>query len=217
MKISKTTLDILKNFATINTNILVREGNVLATISTQKNIFARAEVSEQFPKEFAVYDLNALLQLLTLDTDQDVDFGEKSLKITKDTGEFEFFYSDPTIITAAPNKTIPVEPKIQFDLGAGEIQAILKAAAIVQAPVLSFKGDGTSVTAIVSDPQTPGSNSYKRKVGETDKTFNAMIDVERVKIIQEGFKVTINTKFIHLESTSRALAYWLAVNPSSTI
>jgi len=217
MKISKTTLDILKNFATINTNILVREGSVLGTISAQKNIFARATVGEQFPREFAVYDLNALLQLLTLDADQEVDFGDKSLKITKDTGEFEFFYADPSIIVAAPDKTIPVEPKIQFDLAASEIQTILKAAAIVQAPVLSFKGDGSTVTAIVSDPTTPGSNSYKRKVGETDKTFNAMIDVERVKIIQEGFKVTINQKFIHLESTARPLAYWLAVNPSSTI
>jgi hypothetical protein len=217
MKISKNTLDILKNFATINTNLLVREGNVLATISVQKNQFARAEVPEQFPREFAVYDLNALLQLLTLDADQDVDFGEKSLKITKDLGEFEFFYSDPTIIVAAPNKTIPVEPKIVFDLAASEIQAILKAAAIVQAPVLSFKGDGSTVTAIVSDPATPGSNSYKRQVGTTDQTFNCMIDVERVKIIPEGFKVTINSKFIHLESTSRDLKYWLAVNPSSSI
>ena len=74
MKISKQTLEVLKNFATINTNILVREGNNLSTISTGKNIFAKAEVKESFPKEFAIYDLNSLLSLLTLMEDTDVEF-----------------------------------------------------------------------------------------------------------------------------------------------
>ena len=76
MKISKSTLDVLKNFATVNSNILVRQGNILSTISTGKNIFARAQVSETFDKEFAIYDLNGLLALLTLMEDQEVSFGD---------------------------------------------------------------------------------------------------------------------------------------------
>ena len=98
MKISTGTLDILKNFATINTNILVRQGNTLSTISTGKNIFARAEISESFPKEFAIYDLNSLLALLSLMEDTDVDFQDESLIPSSDidtvltsSGYLEFF------------------------------------------------------------------------------------------------------------------------------
>ena len=83
MKLSKDTLEVLKNFATINTNILVREGTSVSTISTGKNIFAKAEVTEPFPKEFAVYDLNSLLSLLTVMEDTDVDFGDESLTVSK--------------------------------------------------------------------------------------------------------------------------------------
>ncbi len=54
MKISNDTIEVLKNFAGINTNILIREGSSLSTISTGKNIFAKAEVKETFPKEFAI-------------------------------------------------------------------------------------------------------------------------------------------------------------------
>ena len=90
MKLSKQALDVLKNFATINTNILVREGNTLSTISTGKNIFARAEITEAFPKEFAVYDLNSLLSLLTVMEDTDVDFGDESLTVSKGNAKFEY-------------------------------------------------------------------------------------------------------------------------------
>ena len=115
MKISTGTLDVLKNFATINTNILVRQGNTLSTISTGKNIFARAELSESFPKEFAIYDLNSLLSLLTLMEDTNIDFQDESLKVSKGTSVFEYYYADPNIIVSAPDKTIDVDNFFQFD------------------------------------------------------------------------------------------------------
>ena len=145
MKLSKDTLDTLKNFATINTNILVREGNTLSTISTGKNIFARAEIKETFPREFAVYDLNSLLSLLTVMEDTDIDFGDESLKVTKGSSVFEYFYADPNIIVSAPDKSIEVDNFFQFDLTKEDIDMILKAAAITAAPMLSGLGEGTQV------------------------------------------------------------------------
>jgi hypothetical protein len=61
IKISKRTLDILKNFSTINSGILVNEGNVLTTLSSTKNILAEAHVDETFPRQFAIWDLNKFL------------------------------------------------------------------------------------------------------------------------------------------------------------
>ena len=58
MKISKETLDVLKNFSAINPNLVINEGNKLSTIAEAKNIMASTTVSETFPKEIGIYDLN---------------------------------------------------------------------------------------------------------------------------------------------------------------
>ena len=218
MKLSKDTLDTLKNFATINTNILVREGNTLSTISTGKNIFARSEIKEAFPKEFAVYDLNSLLSLLTVMEDTDVDFGDESLKVTKGSSIFEYYYADPNIIVSAPDKSIEVDNFFQFDLTKEDIDMILKAAAITAAPMLSVIGDGSQVTITVGDPATPKSNSFRQVIGQTDKKFDARLAVENFKVIPGAYSVILSEKkFMFLESSKGDTKYWLALERSSEI
>ena len=109
MQISKETIDILKNFASINSNLMIRKGKTLSTISTGKNIFSKADVTEEFPLEVAIYDLNSLLALLTVMENQEVNFGEKSLTISKGNGKFEYFYASPSVIVAAPEKSIELD------------------------------------------------------------------------------------------------------------
>ena len=218
MKLSKGTLDTLKNFATINTNILVREGSTLSTISTGKNIFARAEVTESFPREFAIYDLNGLLPLLTLMEDTDVDFGDESLKVSKGKSVFEYFYADPNIIVSAPDKSIEVDNFFQFDLTKEDIDMVLKAAAITAAPMLSVIGDGSQVTITVGDPATPKSNSFRQVIGQTDKKFDARLAVENFKVIPGAYSVILSEKkFMFLESSKGDTKYWLALERSSEI
>ena len=218
MKLSKDTLDVLKNFATINTNILVREGNSLSTISTGKNIIAKADITDPFPKEFAVYDLNSLLSLLTVMEDTDVGFGDESLTVTKGYSVFEYFYADPNIIVSAPDKNIEVDNFFQFDLSKDDIDMIMKAAAITAAPMLSVIGDGTEVVITVGDPATPKSNSFRQALGQTDKVFDARLAVENFKVVPSGYTVILSEKkFMFLESSKGNLKYWLALERSSSI
>lgn len=218
MKISTGTLDILKNFATINTNILVRQGNTLSTISTGKNIFARAEISESFPKEFAIYDLNSLLSLLTLMEDTNIDFQDESLKVSRGTSVFQYYYADPNIIVSAPDKTIEVDNFFQFDITKDDVDMILKAAAITAAPMLSVVGKGGEVVVTVSDPSTPKSNSFRQVIGTTDKEFDARLAIENFKVIPLSYSVTLSQKkFMFLESSKGELKYWLALERSSQI
>lgn len=218
MKISKSTLDVLKNYASINTNILVREGNTLATISTGKNIFSRATVSETFDREFAIYDLNSLLSLLTLMEDTDVEFGEDSITISKDRSEFEYYYADPSIVVSAPDKTIEVDDFYSFTVTADDVNMIMKAAAIVSAPMLSVVAKDGQVTLSVGDPSTPRSNTFRNIIGETDKQFDCRLAIENFKIIPGDYKVTLSQKkFMFLDSTSKEMKYWLALEPSSVI
>ena len=66
MKLSEHTVDVLKNFATINQNLVIKEGSTLTTMSAMKNIVAKAEVEESFDKEVAIYDLNEFLASISL-------------------------------------------------------------------------------------------------------------------------------------------------------
>lgn len=218
MKISTDTLQVLKNFASVNTNLLVRQGNTLSTISAGKNIFARATVEENFDREFAIYDLNSLLGLLTLLEDTEVDFGAESITMTKGRSTFEYYYADPEIIVGAPDKQIEVDEFFTFDLLADDLNMIQKAAGINAAPMLSVIGDGTNVTLTVGDPATPKSNSFKQMVTDTDKVFKAHLQIENLKVLTGDYKVTISAKkFMHLVNTKTDVKYWLALDKTSEI
>ena len=218
MKISNDTLSVLKNFASVNTNLLVRQGNTISTISAGKNIFARATVEEKFDREFAIYDLNSLLGLLTLLEDTEVDFGAESITMTKGRSTFEYYYADPEIIVGAPDKQIEVDEFFTFDLLADDLNMIHKAAGINAAPMLSIIGDGTNVTLTVGDPATPKSNSFKQTVTDTDKVFKAHLQIENLKVLPGDYKVTISEKkFMHLVNTKTDVKYWLALDKTSEI
>ena len=218
MKISKDTLDVLKNYASINTNILVREGSTLATISTGKNIFSRTTVKETFDREFAIYDLNSLLALLTLMEDTDVEFGDESITISKDRSQFEYYYADPSIIVSAPDKTIEVDNHYSFELTENEVGMIMKAASVVAAPMLSVVAKDGKVTLSVGDPATPRSNTFRHVIGESNLEFDCRLAIENFKVIPGDYSVTLSQKkFMHLTNKSNDLQYWLALEPSSVI
>lgn len=219
MKISKSTLDVLKNFATIHTNMLFREGNVVRTISAAGNLFATAVVEEEFPKEFAIYDLNSLLALLSMTGDDDeVEFGEKALKITKGDGVFEYFYADADVIKAAPNKTINIDKVFTFKLSKGDVEMLTKAAAIVSAQTINFVARKGVAVISVGDPDTPGSNSFKRPVGKTKLEFDCRLAIENLRVIPLDYDVSLSAKkVVYFKNADRKIEYWLALDPKSSI
>ena len=85
MKLSSHTPSVLKNFATINQNLVIKEGNTIATMSAMKNIVAKAEVEENFPQEVAIYDLNEFLGALSLFTSPILEFNDSYVLISEET------------------------------------------------------------------------------------------------------------------------------------
>jgi hypothetical protein len=219
MKISTDTIKLLQNFASVNNNLRIRPGKELMTISPQKNIFAKATVNETFPKDFCVYDLNSLLSLLTLMEDQDIDFGETSLKISKDGGEFEFFYADESVIIAPEaGKSIAVDNHYSFKMSSTDVLMLNKAAAIVGAKFISVVSKGGKTTLSVGDPKTASSNSYKRTLESSEHEFNCRLAVENFKVVPDAYNVTISKKkFFHFKHDTKALEYWLAMEPDSVV
>lgn len=223
MKFSGETLSLLKNFASINTNIVFKQGDNIATISNAKNIFAKATIKESIPNEFAIYDLNSLLAMLTLMENQDVEFGDKSLIVTSDKGKFEYFYSNADIVTAAPTGEIEHVDVYKFKLMAEDVQMIMKAAAITGAPTISVTNKNQNVTLSVSDRKNDTASNFKKALGTAFDNFDVFIAVENLKVIPDAYEVSVaktpngKAKFLHFRNEGRQLQYWIACEPGSVV
>ena len=219
MKLSEKTLTVLKNFAGINNSILVKEGNSLRTISVAKNILAEANIEEEFPRQFGVYDLNQFLNGLSLHQDPDLDFAEESyLNIREGKRRVKYFYADPQVIISPPDKqiTLPSED-VRFQLESASLDKLLKAAAVYQLPDLSAVGGDGVVKLVVRDKKNDTSNEYSIVVGETNKKFSFNFKVENIKIIPGAYDVVVSSKLLSCFTNSEYnLTYYIALEPDST-
>ena len=219
MKLSDNTLTILKNFAGINNSILVKEGNSLRTISVAKNILAEADIKEEFPRDFGIYDLNQFLNGLGLHQDPDLNFGEESyLTIREGKRRVKYFYADPNVIISPPDKNIELPSEdVHFQLESTSLEKLLKAAAVYQLPDLCVVGEDGVVKIVVRDKKNDTSNSYAVDVGETDKTFTFNFKVENIKIIPGAYDVVVSQKLLSRFTNSKFnLTYYIALEPDST-
>ena len=219
MNLSDKTLTILKNFAGINNSILVKKGNQLRTISVAKNILAEAIIEEQFPREFAIYDLNQFLNGLDLHQDPDLDFSQDSyITIQEGKRKVRYFYADPNVIISPPDKeiTLPSED-VHFQLESASLEKLLKAAAVYQLPDFSVIGGSGVVNLVVRDKKNDTSNTFAIAVGETVKEFTFNFRVENIKIIPGAYDVIISSKLLSQFTNSQYdLKYYIALEPDST-
>lgn len=220
MKLSEQTFSILKNFAGINQSILVKKGNKLRTISIAKNILAEVEIEEQFPREFAIYDLNQFLNGLGLHKDPDLDFSEEShVTIREGKRRVKYFYADSNVIVSPPEKQIELPSEdICFQLDSASLEKLVKAAAVYQLPDISAIGNAGVIRLVVRDKKNDTSNEYSIVVGETDNEFVFNFKVENLSRIYSGvYDVIISSKLLSLfKNTNFNLSYWIALEPDST-
>jgi hypothetical protein len=219
MKLSDNTLALLKNFAGINNSILVKQGNRLRTISVAKNILAEADITEDFPRDFAIYDLNQFLNGLSLHQDPDLDFAEDShITIREGKRRVKYFFADPNVIISPPEKEIQLPSKdVCFQLDSVTLEKLLKAAAVYQLPDLSAVGDAGVIRLVVRDKKNDTSNEYSIVVGETDKEFTFNFKVENIKIIPGAYDVVVSQKLLsQFTNPKYSLSYWIALEPDST-
>ena len=219
IKLSDNTLTILKNFAEINNSILVKQGNRLRTISVAKNILAEADINEEFPRDFAIYDLNQFLNGLSLHQDPDLDFNEKSfLSIKEGKRQVKYFFADPNVIVSPPEKEIKLpSADICFQLDSPSLEKLIKAARVYQLPDLAAVGENGVIKLVVRDKKNDTSNEYAIVVGETDQEFVFNFKVENIKIIPGSYNVVVSSKLLsQFTNTKYNLNYYIALEPDST-
>jgi len=219
MKISSETLNVLKNFSTINSSLVVKAGSVIRTVSPVKNILAEYNCTESFEQNFALYDLNEFLGGLTLFKDPEFVFDNASyLTIKSGRSKVKYFFSDPSLITSPSDKQIPMDgDNVEFELGEEVLSSLLKAANVYQLKDLSLISEDGEINLVVRNKDNDTSNSFSAKVGETDKEFVFNFKIENIKIIPDVYKVLVSPQNVsQFISSKYNLQYWIALEPDST-
>ena len=219
MKLSESTLSLLKNFSTINQSILFKQGSRLRTISVMKNILAEATINEEFPKDFGIYDLNQYLNGLALHNNPELNFEADNYVVIKEgRSRAKYFFADPSVIITPPDKSIELPSEdVTFDLSTDQLDKLLKAAAIYQLPDLSVVGGDGVVKVLVRDKKNDTSNDFSIVVGETDSTFSFNFKVENIKILPGTYTVVVSQKLLsRFTNKNQDLIYYIALEPDST-
>lgn len=219
MKLSSETINVLKNFASINQSILVKSGSKLRTISVMKNILAEATVNEKFPKDFAIYDLNQFLNGLSLHQDPDLNFTNESyIVISEGKRKVKYFFADPEVIVTPPDKELELPSQdVCFQLEHSQLDKLIKASAVYQLPDLSAVGENGVIRLVVRDKKNDTSNEFSIDVGETTNNFVFNFKVENIKIIPGTYDVVVSKKLLSKFSNERYnLNYYIALEPDSS-
>ena len=218
MFLSNETVQILKNLSTINQSILIKPGKELNSMSVMKNILVKAQIQEEFKQVVAIYDLNQFLNCLSLIPGAEINLNDNSIVISDGKKSIDYRYSDPSVITAPPEKELNLPSEdVCVTLTEDQLENVKKAAAVLQIPDVSLVGDGEKIWLTVRDKKNTGSNSYKIEVGVTEDVFQFNMKVENLKLISGDYDVIISAKNLaYFTNHSRAVSYYVAMEPDST-
>ena len=222
MELCENSLDVLRNFSSINQNIMIRSGNNIKTMSVTRNMIATADVSEQFTKDFGIYDLNEFIGVLGLVDTPNLTFEDDFVIVQDSTGrsKIKYFYSaEETLTTATKDVKMP-EADCKFTLDNSTLNKLKKAAATLGHKEVSIQAKDGVLSLSIVEKQNATSNTFSIDIdGEfkQDAVFNFIIDIANLKILPGDYDVEISSKLItQFKNKELPLTYWIALEKSST-
>lgn len=223
MQLSSFAMQVLKNFASINSNIVINPGNEIMTMTEAKNILGRAKVPETFEQQFGIYDLPEFLSVLNLVSDPQLYFKDKYVDVRSGSGRgsVKYFFSDIEMLTS-PTKGINMPAaNVTFDLDEGTLKNLKQASAALGHSEVSITASDNVIKLSVLDSKNTTSNTYSIEVdGEYDtEEFNLIVNINNLRMIPSDYKVEISSKLISQFTSMNDemdLTYWVAFEKSST-
>jgi hypothetical protein len=212
---------VLKNFSSINQSLQFKSGNVLRTISPLKTIFVEATVNENFPKEFALYDLNKLLAKVSLYKEAHLSFDDDKVNISTENKKKSDFikYCSPKIIIVPPEKAITLgDPDCTFSISQEDLEWMKRSAGISGSPNFVFESDGETIHFIATDVKDDSADVSKIEIGAGDGTkFRVVMKVENFKLMEGSYDVSIAKKGLScFKHKSVAITYYVAIEAANS-
>ena len=199
MKLSESTINVLKSFSVINTGIELQPGNVLKTISPQKSIMAKAELPDTIPTAGCFYELNRFLGVLTLFDQPVLDFNEKFVTVRDAKRSVNYTYADPQMIVTPPSKEVQLpNVDVEVDLKWADISNTLRAASVMSLPEIAITSEGSTINLEANNSKNPTADKYTTVVdnNSSGKIFKAVFKLENIKIMNYDYKVELSSKGI---------------------
>jgi len=207
-KLSQHTLSVLKNFSSLNSNLLVKQGNVINTITPAKNVVAQAVVDETFDVEFGIWDLNKFLGTVSLFNDPEFAFNEKSMEISGNGSTVNYYYSEPRLLTVLDREIKMPDTAVSFTLKESTFNELQRAAAVLQLQNLSIRSTSNGeIELVILDKKSPTTNA----------TFDFNLHVDNLKMLPGDYDIEICRSVVSkFTNTNCDLVYYIALEPDST-
>ena len=221
MELSDNTLHVLKNFASINQNIVITEGQTVSTISDARNIMSQAQLDTPFTQKFGIYDLNEFLNVISLVDTPQLQFDSNYVMVSDASGRAraKYFFSDPEMLTS-PNKEIVMPPpEVSFTLSNSTLNKIKRAASVMGHSEVSVASVDNVICLSVVDSQDKTSNVFSVDVGGEyeQEDFNFIVKIDNLKVIPGDYKVSMSSLLIsHFVNEQLPIQYWIALEKNST-
>jgi hypothetical protein len=221
MELTEKTMQVLKNYATINPNIVITEGNVIKTVSEAKNVLSSVELDVTFPKTFGIYELSEFLSVLSLVDSPRLKFEDSYVLVTDSAGRsrIKYFYSDIDMLTTPSKDIIMPETEVKFTLDSATLSSIKRAASVLGHTEMSVTASDGVVSLSVIDNNDRTSNVYSIDVDGVfaEEKFNFIFNISNLKMVDGDYEVGISKKLIsHFVNKENGIEYWCALEKSST-
>ena len=221
MKLSKATLNILKNFASINPSIYLRKGSVIATKSIDNVIYAEAKIDDLIDADVGVYDVSEFLSIIGLFSADDVEIISKTadleVQIKDKRSAVNYTVVDPSVIIfPAKYATFPAA-SVHFELSEADLERLIKAANALGLPEIQFSSEKGKIVAKAVDPKDESANDYVMELADYDGSneFVYAMKVENMKMVKGNYHVqTFMDKAMKFEGEN--ITYIIAVESTST-
>jgi hypothetical protein len=226
MKFEQRTLQILKNYATINPSLQFKmggdDGSILTTISPVKTVMAKAKIKESIPSTFAIYDLSRFLGVMSLFDSPEISLDERSLIVSGGNRQVQYTYADPKLIVSPGDKDIKLpDPEISFALTSEVMQTVIKAMGVLGLPEIAITGEGGSIKVQAIDSKNPSGDIFSVDVQDAiykidpNAKFRMILLSENMKMLSENYTVNISSKGL-AHFVGNSIEYWVATESSST-
>ena len=220
VSISNDTLSVLRNFSSINPNVVLKPGQEVKTISEAKNILAVADITEDFPTEMGIYDLNEFLSVVNLVNDPQLSFGDNHVDVVGGNSKVKYFFSDSSILTT-PQKDITMpDCEVTVSFTDDILSQIRKAASALGHSEMSISATEDGVNIKVFDSKDSSANIYNIQLandaGYKEGQFEFVINIYNLKLLDGDYEVNISSKLIsEWKNTTKPVRYYIALEKNS--
>jgi len=217
MKLDNRTVQILKNFSTINPSLMFREGSTITTVSPVKTVMASANIKETIPSTFAISDLSRFLGMLSLFEQPELDIKDTYLVVSSGKQKVQYTFADPRMIVTSEAKGVkmPDNSEINFNLTADDLQRVTRALSVLQLPEIAVTGEDGNMYLEAINSKNPSSDNYRVHLRDTPHTFKMIFKAENIKVMSGTYEVSISSRGI-AQFKADDIVYWITTEASST-